>query len=135
MIPIRTTLALVVLLSSAVGCAGSASDDQTPSPIELQDDFGGRDGLLVFFSTTSDSEIREVLATYGIGFVTHARDEDDGALPAALDRSTWHAFGGAYHYVEADGRTTTVLGRSALGNGARGVSFGLPLCVANRCWR
>lgn len=76
---------------------------------QLEQDFGGPSGLMDFFESHTEEEIREAMALYGVGYVAH------GNVTAALisdcpkffpsgDRSIWHNFDGEYYFIDSAGR-------------------------------
>lgn len=76
---------------------------------QLERDFGGPDGLMDFFQSHSEEEIRQALAPYGIGYRVHGRvtaaviSDCPKNFPSA-DRSKWHNFDGEYYYIDSSGR-------------------------------
>lgn len=93
-----------------VGCGVEQADlggDEVAR--QMEQDFGGPDGLMEFFQTHPEDEIRAALAQYGVAYVVHerVRQQDISTCPKyfpSSDRSVWHNFDGEYYYIEAYGR-------------------------------
>lgn len=77
---------------------------------QLEADFDGPDGLMEFFTRSSEEDIRALLALHGMSYVVHQVAEDTkyiGDCPKyfpSSDRNTWHNFDGEYYYVDGAGR-------------------------------
>jgi hypothetical protein len=90
---------------------------------QLERDFGGPNGILEFFESHTEDEIRQALAPYGVGFKLHPVDELERALKSygandvtaaaitdcpkyfpSSDRNTWHNINGEYYFIESGGR-------------------------------
>lgn len=113
---LRRWLCLPALLALSA-CGGiDPSQDGRPMDLggeetaaQLERDFGGPDGLMDFFQSHSEEEIRQALATYGIGYQVHGRVTAEAIsdcvknFPSA-DRSVWHNFDGEYYYIDSSGR-------------------------------
>ncbi|MBN1204725.1 MAG: DNA/RNA non-specific endonuclease [Myxococcaceae bacterium] len=105
--------------------AGCGADDLGGEGIvsQIERDFGGPDGVMEFFESHTEDEIRQAMAPYGVGFKLHTEDELQRALEsygvgdvtAALitdcpqyfpssDRNTWHNINGEYYFIESSGR-------------------------------
>lgn len=78
---------------------------------QIERDFGGPSGLMDFFLSHTEDEIRQAMAQYGVGYKVH----DVGSVTASLisdcpkyfpsgDRSMWHNFDGEYYFIETYGR-------------------------------
>ncbi|MFT3926055.1 MAG: DNA/RNA non-specific endonuclease [Myxococcales bacterium] len=117
----------VVMMASVVfssSCA-DATPSQEPDRVEqgqkadasedhyeqLVADFGGRDGLADFMRDSSEDEIREMLALYGMTYEVHAANLANpkyiGDCPQyfpASDRNAWHDFDGEKYYIDGSGR-------------------------------
>ena len=91
-------------LIGATGCEVTGSELAKDPAQQLEDDFGGSGGLLEFFESGSEDEIRETLATYGLGYVTQASITDCPQTFASSFRNTWYSITGEYYYIDSAGR-------------------------------
>lgn len=104
--------AIGALLVSCAAPDPFDNPDASEDPVEqLERDLGGPEGLLDFFSMSSDADIRAVLSGYGMGYENHDISElvskDISACPQffpSSDRNKWHAFNGEYYYIDGSGR-------------------------------
>jgi hypothetical protein len=76
---------------------------------QMERDFGGPDGLMEFFETHTEEEVRQALAAYGVGYVvrgpfTPAVISDCPKYFPSGDRNVWHNFDGEYFFIEGSGR-------------------------------
>jgi hypothetical protein len=87
----------------------SACGGVDPTPDLDVEDFGGPNGLMQFFEDHTDEEIRQTLASYGVGYRVHGTDTAElisdcpKFLPSA-DRTMWHNFDGEHYYIDDSGR-------------------------------
>ncbi|MFL5354367.1 DNA/RNA non-specific endonuclease [Archangium sp.] len=112
---LRRWLSLPALLALSA-CGGvDASLDGRPLDLggeaiaaQVERDFGGPDGVMDFFQSHSEEEIRQMLAPYGIGYRVHNVSamliSDCPKNFPSTDRSVWHNFDGEYYYIDASGR-------------------------------
>lgn len=112
---LRRWLSLPALLALSA-CGGvDSSLDQRPLDLggeeraaQLERDFGGPDGVMDFFASHSEEEIRSMLAAYDIGYRVHEVSEqlisDCVKNFPSGDRSVWHNFDGEYYYIDSSGR-------------------------------
>lgn len=93
-----------VSLIGAAGCDVTGSElDQDPAQ-QLEDDLGGSEGLLEFFQSRSEDEIRETLAMYGLGYETQASITDCPQTFGSGFRNTWYSITGEHYYIDSAGR-------------------------------
>lgn len=85
-----------------VGC-GPQDLEEVDLASQMEQDFGGPSGLMEFFATHSEEEIRRALAPYGVGFTTAAITDCPKYFPSS-DRNTWHYINGEYYFIESYGR-------------------------------
>ncbi|WP_342380023.1 DNA/RNA non-specific endonuclease [Myxococcus stipitatus] len=76
---------------------------------QMEQDYGGPSGLMDFFASHTEEEIRDALKPYGVGYVVHgnATQAAIGDCPKyfpAGDRSIWHNFDGEYYFIDSAGR-------------------------------
>lgn len=93
---------VAVLGFGLVGCGVEEPNEDVASRMER--DFGGPTGLMEFFDTHSDEEIREAMEPYGVGFVTHELITDCPQYFPSTDRSKWHNINGEYYFIDSSGR-------------------------------
>ncbi|AUX46720.1 hypothetical protein SOCE26_082290 [Sorangium cellulosum] len=102
-----TTKAISALVCASllalVGCASAPIGDEEPLDA-LERDFGGPDGLMDFFESSSDDEIRDTLGEYGIGYATQELISDCPQYFPSGDRNKWHSFDGEHYYIDGSGR-------------------------------
>jgi hypothetical protein len=85
-----------------VGCgAQDLESDDLASQIEQ--DFGGPSGLMEFFATHSQDEIRQAMDPYGVRFTTQLITDCPQYFPSS-DRNIWHNINGEYYFIEGSGR-------------------------------
>jgi DNA/RNA non-specific endonuclease len=107
-------LSFAVMLGLGLGGCGPVQDaDLAGEDIvnQIERDFGGADGLMDFFMSHSEEEIRQAMAVYGVGYKVH-NVSDVSALTISDcpkyfpsgDRNVWHNFDGEYYYIESYGR-------------------------------
>ncbi|MDC0707925.1 DNA/RNA non-specific endonuclease [Stigmatella sp. ncwal1] len=86
--------------------AGCGAQDLSGEEIasQLEQDFGGPDGLMDFFESHTENEIRWAMEPYGVGFVTPALITDCPQVFPSSDRNTWHTLNGKYHFIDSSGR-------------------------------
>lgn len=104
---------LILVVTLALACGG-APTPMAPSDVgatgtsdadRLEDELGGRVGLMAFFDSNSDATIANALKAHSIGF---ARDDEtltecESTFPDD-DRATWHAFDGEFYFIDSSGR-------------------------------
>ena len=76
---------------------------------QLEQDFGGPMGLMDFFGSHSEEEIREALKPYGVGYVVRGRVTEVAISDCSKyfpsgDRNKWHNFDGEYYFIDSAGR-------------------------------
>ncbi|HYH96689.1 DNA/RNA non-specific endonuclease [Hyalangium sp.] len=71
---------------------------------QLEQDFGGPSGLMDFFESHTEDEIRWAMEPYGVGFITPALITDCPQFFPSSDRNTWHTLNGKYHFIDSSGR-------------------------------
>jgi len=76
---------------------------------QMERDFGGPDGLMEFFQSHTEEEIRQAMASYGVGYRVHGNDtaeliSDCPKFFPSTDWSVWHNFDGEFYYIDASGR-------------------------------
>jgi hypothetical protein len=91
-------------LIGAAGCEVTGPELAKDPAQQLEDDFGGPGGLLEFFESRSEDEIRETLAADEIGYVTQAAITDCPQTFASSFRTTWHSITGEHYYIDSAGR-------------------------------
>ncbi|NBD08341.1 DNA/RNA non-specific endonuclease [Corallococcus silvisoli] len=104
-LPIAAVFALLL-----GGCGASETDlggEDVAS--QLEQDFGGPSGLMEFFDSHTEQEIREAMKPYGVGYtlhggVTQAVISDCPKYFPAGDRNIWHNFDGEYYFIDSAGR-------------------------------
>jgi DNA/RNA non-specific endonuclease len=103
---------LLALMAIVTGCSLSDdadSADAADGVTQLENDYGGADGLRVFFDESSVEEIQQALADYGIGYVVHPDQEQQlisdcpKNFPSS-DRNIWHNFNGEFYFIDTSGR-------------------------------
>lgn len=110
---------VLALMSVVTGCSLSEEADSAEpadSVTQLENDYGGADGLREFFDENSVEAVQLALAGYGIGYVVHPHQEaghapDDLQLISDCvkyfpsgDRNTWHNFNGEHYFIDTSGR-------------------------------
>lgn len=108
---VRISLLVSASLIGAAGCVTGAEHAPEHAPEhadnlaqQLEDDFGGPDGLLAFFRDHGDDEIREVLKDYDLGYVTQAAITDCPQYFSSAERNTWHSISGELYFIDSSGR-------------------------------
>jgi DNA/RNA non-specific endonuclease len=75
---------------------------------QMERDFGGPSGVMDFFESHTEEEIRQALAPYGVGYVkrdvTAAVISDCPKYFPSGDRNVWHNFDGEYYLIDSAGR-------------------------------
>ncbi|MCY1082259.1 DNA/RNA non-specific endonuclease [Archangium lansingense] len=76
---------------------------------QMEQDFGGPNGLMEFFQSHTEEEIREALKPYGIGYVVRGRVTEEAISDCPKyfptgDRNIWHNFDGEYYLIDGSGR-------------------------------
>lgn len=95
----------VVMLSGLCLVACGAQDLGGEEAVrQLEQDFGGPGGLMDFFESHSEDEIRWAMAPYGVGFITPAAITECPQFFPASDRNAWHSLNGMYHFIDSSGR-------------------------------
>lgn len=105
---------VLALLVMVTGCyVADDADVAAPadSATQLENDFGGPDGLRQFFDESAPEVIQQTLARYGIGYVVHPPQTPDSQLISdcvknfpSSDRNIWHNFNGEFYYIDGSGR-------------------------------
>lgn len=93
------------------GCGATDTTDLGGEGVasQMERDFGGPDGLMEFFQSHTEEEIRAALAPYGIGYVVRPRVTEQVIsdcpkyFPSG-DRNVWHNFDGEYYLIDGSGR-------------------------------
>lgn len=91
-------------LIGATGCGATGRELSDDPAQQLEDDFGGPGGLLEFFESHSEDEVREVLEEYKLGYATQGLITDCPQNFPSGDRSTWHSLNGEHYYIDSAGR-------------------------------
>src|SRR5262245_17479057 len=100
----RTVLVAAMFGVLLIGC-GTDQDLGGDGPAsQLERDHVGLAGLMDFFETHTENEIREMLAPYDIGYTTYALISDCPQYFPSSDRNVWHSFNGEFYYIEGSGR-------------------------------
>jgi hypothetical protein len=106
-----TKLSVATVLGLLLGgCGGVQDADLGGEEIasQIEHDFGGPNGLMNFFESHTEEEIRQALGQYGVGYKVH--DVSAQAISDCVkyfpsgDRNVWHNFDGEYYYIEGAGR-------------------------------
>jgi hypothetical protein len=100
----RLALLVSASLIGAAGCDVTGAELAADPAQQLEDDFGGPAGLLDFFESHGEDEIRETLAAYQIGYVTLAAITDCPQTFSSSYRSTWYSLTGEHYYIDSAGR-------------------------------
>lgn len=102
---LRISLLVSASLLGATSCAGTIGPALSDDPAQqLEDDFGGPNGLLEFFESHSEDEVRAILGEYQIGYVTADSITDCPKKFSSAERNTWHRINGEYYFVDSAGR-------------------------------
>jgi hypothetical protein len=77
--------------------------------LDLDGEFGGPNGLMQFFQSHTEEEIRQTLESYDVGYRVHGTDtaeliSDCPKFFPLSDRAQWHNFDGEYFFVDDSGR-------------------------------
>ncbi len=121
---ILNKLAVAVVFGLGLGGCGPVQDtDPSGEPVQVTDlggddivsqierDYGGQGGLMDFFKSSAEEDIRLAMAQYGVGYKVH--NVGDVTLSAisdcpkyfpSTDRNVWKNFDGEYYYIEGYGR-------------------------------
>jgi hypothetical protein len=91
-------------LIGATGCEVTGPELASDPAQRLEDDFGGPAGLLEFFDSRSEGEIRATLEAYELGYVTQASITDCPQTFPSGFRSTWYSLTGEHYYIDSAGR-------------------------------
>jgi DNA/RNA non-specific endonuclease len=70
---------------------------------QIEQDFGGPDGLMEFFETHSEQEIQQAMEPYGVGFTPALITDCPQYFPSG-DRNKWHTINGEYYFIDGSGR-------------------------------
>jgi hypothetical protein len=70
---------------------------------QMEQDFGGPSGLMEFFATHSEEEIRRAMEPYGVGFTPQLITDCPQYFPSG-DRNIWHNINGEYYFIDGSGR-------------------------------
>jgi len=116
-------LAVAVVLGLGLGCGPVQDADVAGGDIasydlggddivsQIERDYGGPNGLMDFFVSHSEDEIRQAMAQYGVGYKVHGAGDVAASLISDCpkyfpsgDRSKWHNFDGEYYFIETYGR-------------------------------
>lgn len=88
------------------GCGAESPDLGGAGPVsQIERDFGGPSGVLDFFESHTEEEIRRALAPYGVGYSASSTTIDDCPkyFPTG-DRNVWHSLNGEYFFIDGSGR-------------------------------
>jgi hypothetical protein len=104
-------LSVAVVLGLVLGGCGATDTDLGGESVAslIEQDFGGPSGLMEFFDSHTEEEIREALKPYGVGYVVHGGitqqviSDCPKYFPSG-DRNIWHNFDGEYFYIDGSGR-------------------------------
>ncbi|OJH34920.1 DNA/RNA non-specific endonuclease [Cystobacter ferrugineus] len=102
---------IAVLGLGLVGCGGVQDVDLGGDGVasQLERDFGGPSGLMDFFESHTEEEIRQAMEPYGVGYINRGRvtaaviSDCPKYFPSG-DRSIWHNFDGEYYFIDSAGR-------------------------------
>lgn len=102
-------LSVAVVLGLLLGGCGVTDLGGGDVTSQLEQDFGGPSGLMDFFESHTEEEIRQALTPYGVGYVAHgdvtaALISDCPKLFPSTDRNKWHSFDGEYYFIDSVGR-------------------------------
>ncbi|XXF78212.1 DNA/RNA non-specific endonuclease [Myxococcaceae bacterium GXIMD 01537] len=104
----RTLKMLSVVAVFGLGLGGCGVEEPAEEDVaaRIERDFGGPSGVLEFFETHSDEEIRAAMEPYGVGFATAtaALITDCPQYFPAGDRNVWHSVSGEYYFIDGSGR-------------------------------
>jgi hypothetical protein len=70
----------------------------------MEQDFGGPEGLLAFFESHTEEEIRRAMEPYGVGYSTAELITDCPQYFPLADRNIWHNVSGEYYFLDGSGR-------------------------------
>lgn len=100
LVALRCTASFLCL----AGCgAPELSDEDVVGQIE--EDFGGPSGLMEYFKTHQEDEIRQMLGPYGVKYVvTPFLITDCPQYFPSGDRNAWHSVSGEFYYIDGSGR-------------------------------
>ena len=96
-----------------MGCGAGGEDLGGQGAVsQLERDFGGPAGLMSFFESHKEEEIRQALAPYEIGFriVTVTPEDVQGLITdcpqyfPSGDRNIFHSLNGEYYFIDGSGR-------------------------------
>jgi DNA/RNA non-specific endonuclease len=106
------TLSVIAVLGlGLLGCGGVQEVDLGGDGVasQLERDFGGPSGLMDFFESHTEEEIRRAMEPYGVGYVNRGQvtatviSDCPKYFPSG-DRSLWHVFDGEYYFIDSAGR-------------------------------
>ncbi|MCY1023649.1 DNA/RNA non-specific endonuclease [Pyxidicoccus sp. MSG2] len=104
-------LSVTMVVGLLLGGCGATQSDLGGEGVasQMEQDFGGPSGLLDFFESHSEEEIREAMTQYGVGYVVHgnvneALISDCPKYFPSSDRNIWHTFDGEYYFIDTAGR-------------------------------
>jgi hypothetical protein len=107
----RTLTQLSVVAMFGLGLAGCGAHDLGGEEIvsQIERDFGGPSGVMDFFESHDEYEIRRALEPYGVGFEIHpevsaALITDCPQYFPSGDRNIWHSLNGEYYFIDGSGR-------------------------------
>src|SRR5687767_6681711 len=100
-------LSVAAVVGLLLGGCGATDTDLGGEGVasQIEQDFGGPSGLMDFFESHSEEEIREALKPYGIGYVIHGNvtaeviSDCPKYFPSG-DRNIWHNFDGEYFLID-----------------------------------
>jgi hypothetical protein len=102
---------VAVLALGLVGCGGVQDLDLGGEGVasQMEQDFGGPSGLMDFFESHTEEEIRQALAHYGVGYVKRGRVTSEAISDCpkyfpTSDRNIWFNFDGEYYLIDGSGR-------------------------------
>lgn len=105
------TLSVAVVLGLLLGGCGVTDTDLGGEGVasQIERDFGGPSGLMEFFESHTEEEIRKALEPYGVGYVIRgdispALISDCPKYFPSGDRNIWHNFDGEYFFIDSAGR-------------------------------
>ncbi|WP_232293489.1 DNA/RNA non-specific endonuclease [Stigmatella aurantiaca] len=97
-------LSAVTVSSLWLAACGAHDLDGEELASQIERDFGGPSGLMDFFESHTEHEIRWAMEPYGVGFVTPALITDCPQVFPSSDRNIWHTLNGKYHFIDSSGR-------------------------------
>ena len=97
-------LSVAVMLGLGLGCGVPEAELDEPVIDQLERDFGGASGVMDFFESHTQEQIREVMKGYGVGYVTPQLITDCPKFFPSSDRNIWHTVTGEYYFIDSVGR-------------------------------